>query len=134
MLMLRDPNEENCVLIQVFLAVSRSRWLRRQSSSSQFLLADFSSQSFFGTDAISIFDSFALARFQGDDRVYKSFSDIFNMYRKDSKSITEVYQEVAILPREHTDLIVEFTHYLPLIRTGSLLHILGVALVHNILT
>ncbi|VVA94715.1 unnamed protein product [Arabis nemorensis] len=53
------------------------------------------------------------ARFQGDDRVYKSFLDILNMYRKDSKSITEVYQEVAILFREHTDLIVEFTHFLP---------------------
>ncbi|KAL1218966.1 Paired amphipathic helix protein Sin3-like 3 [Cardamine amara subsp. amara] len=52
-------------------------------------------------------------RFQGDDRVYKSFLDILNMYRKDSKSITEVYQEVAILFRDHTDLLGEFTHFLP---------------------
>ncbi|CAH8253403.1 unnamed protein product [Arabidopsis lyrata] len=52
-------------------------------------------------------------RFQGDDRVYKSFLDILNMYRKDSKSITEVYQEVAVLFRDHTDLLVEFTHFLP---------------------
>jgi paired amphipathic helix protein Sin3a len=36
-------------------------------------------------------------RFQGDDRVYKSFLDILNMYRRDSKSITEVYQEVGSL-------------------------------------
>ncbi|KAL5564520.1 hypothetical protein UlMin_027684 [Ulmus minor] len=30
--------------------------------------------------------------FQGDDHVYKSFLDILNMYRKENKSITEVYQ------------------------------------------
>nr|GMC91620.1 paired amphipathic helix protein Sin3-like 2 [Ipomoea batatas] len=33
-------------------------------------------------------------RFQNDDQVYKSFLDILNMYRKEHKSITEVYQEV----------------------------------------
>ncbi|CAA7014399.1 unnamed protein product [Microthlaspi erraticum] len=52
-------------------------------------------------------------RFQGDDRVYKSFLDILNMYRKENKSITGVYQEVAILFRDHHDLLVEFTHFLP---------------------
>ncbi|CAH8297642.1 unnamed protein product [Eruca vesicaria subsp. sativa] len=52
-------------------------------------------------------------RFQGDDRVYKSFLDILNMYRKENKSISEVYQEVAILFRDHHDLLVEFTHFLP---------------------
>ncbi|KAJ4884289.1 Paired amphipathic helix protein Sin3-like 4 [Raphanus sativus] len=52
-------------------------------------------------------------RFQGDDRVYKSFLDILNMYRKENKSITEVYQEVATLFRDHHDLLVEFTHFLP---------------------
>ncbi|EFH69525.1 predicted protein [Arabidopsis lyrata subsp. lyrata] len=52
-------------------------------------------------------------RFQGDDRVYISFLDILDMYRNDSKSITEVYQEVAILFRDHNDLLVEFTHFLP---------------------
>ena len=36
-------------------------------------------------------------RFQGDDRVYKSFLDILNMYRKESKSITEVYHEVCVV-------------------------------------
>ena len=36
-------------------------------------------------------------RFQGDDHVYKSFLDILNMYRKENKSITEVYQEVCVL-------------------------------------
>ncbi|XP_010532951.1 PREDICTED: paired amphipathic helix protein Sin3-like 3 isoform X2 [Tarenaya hassleriana] len=52
-------------------------------------------------------------RFQGDDRVYRSFLDILNMYRKENKSITEVYQEVATLFRDHHDLLVEFTHFLP---------------------
>ncbi|XP_031282358.1 paired amphipathic helix protein Sin3-like 4 isoform X2 [Pistacia vera] len=52
-------------------------------------------------------------RFQGDDHVYKSFLDILNMYRKENKSITEVYQEVASLFQDHPDLLVEFTHFLP---------------------
>ncbi|KAL3631082.1 hypothetical protein CASFOL_024066 [Castilleja foliolosa] len=53
------------------------------------------------------------ARFQGDDHVYKAFLDILNMYRKDNKSITEVYQEVSVLLQNHADLLVEFTHFLP---------------------
>ncbi|GLU03025.1 hypothetical protein SLE2022_202450 [Rubroshorea leprosula] len=52
-------------------------------------------------------------RFQGDDRVYKSFLDILNMYRKENKSISEVYQEVATLFQDHPDLLNEFTHFLP---------------------
>lgn len=52
-------------------------------------------------------------RFHGDERVYKSFLDILNMYRKENKTISEVYQEVAALFREHSDLLEEFTHFLP---------------------
>ncbi|XVF02345.1 hypothetical protein REPUB_Repub04eG0167600 [Reevesia pubescens] len=52
-------------------------------------------------------------RFQGDDHVYKSFLDILNMYRKENKSITEVYREVAALFQDHSDLLLEFTHFLP---------------------
>ncbi|KAL6567759.1 hypothetical protein OROGR_001427 [Orobanche gracilis] len=52
-------------------------------------------------------------RFQGDDHVYKAFLDILNMYRKDNRSITEVYQEVSVLFQNHADLLVEFTHFLP---------------------
>lgn len=37
------------------------------------------------------------ARFGGDEDAYKSFLDILNMYRKDKKSITEVYKEVCLL-------------------------------------
>ncbi|KAJ6313356.1 hypothetical protein OIU77_014790 [Salix suchowensis] len=52
-------------------------------------------------------------RFQGDDHVYKSFLDILNMYRKEDKSISEVYQGVAALFQDHHDLLLEFTHFLP---------------------
>lgn len=37
------------------------------------------------------------ARFGGDEDAYKSFLDILNLYRKDKKSITEVYKEVCLL-------------------------------------
>ncbi|KAJ6838537.1 paired amphipathic helix protein Sin3-like 4 [Iris pallida] len=52
-------------------------------------------------------------RFHADEHVYKSFLDILNMYRRESKSIEEVYQEVAILFQHHVDLLEEFTHFLP---------------------
>ncbi|RWR84366.1 PAH domain-containing protein/Sin3_corepress domain-containing protein [Cinnamomum micranthum f. kanehirae] len=66
-------------------------------------------------------------RFQDNDQVYKSFLDILNMYRKEHKSISEVYHEVglcgnqiswfpfcvALLFRDHDDLLMEFTHFLP---------------------
>nr|GMD56502.1 paired amphipathic helix protein Sin3-like 2 isoform X1 [Ipomoea batatas] len=52
-------------------------------------------------------------RFQNDDHVYKSFLDILNMYRKEHKSITEVYKEVADLFQQHPDLLEEFIKFLP---------------------
>ncbi|KEH19930.1 paired amphipathic helix protein Sin3-like 3 isoform X2 [Medicago truncatula] len=52
-------------------------------------------------------------RFQGNDRVYKTFLDILNMYRKELKPITAVYQEVSALFQDHGDLLEEFTHFLP---------------------
>lgn len=52
-------------------------------------------------------------RFQRDEHVYKSFLDILNMYRKDNKSIQDVYQEVAVLFSDHKDLLEEFQHFLP---------------------
>ncbi|XP_074274489.1 paired amphipathic helix protein Sin3-like 3 isoform X2 [Silene latifolia] len=63
-------------------------------------------------EAISFVNKIKL-RFQGDDCVYKSFLDILNMYRKENKTISEVYQEVALLFREHRDLLEEFAHFLP---------------------
>ncbi|PKA53860.1 Paired amphipathic helix protein Sin3-like 4 [Apostasia shenzhenica] len=52
-------------------------------------------------------------RFQNDEHIYKSFLDILNMYRRENKSIHEVYQEVAVLFENHNDLLEEFTHFLP---------------------
>ncbi|URD90105.1 hypothetical protein MUK42_27419 [Musa troglodytarum] len=53
------------------------------------------------------------SRFQNDEHVYKSFLDILNMYRRENKSIREVYEEVAALFKNHQDLLEEFTHFLP---------------------
>ncbi|KAL9226585.1 hypothetical protein vseg_002380 [Gypsophila vaccaria] len=52
-------------------------------------------------------------RFQNDDQVYKSFLDILNMYRKEHKNISEVYEEVSQLFEDHPDLLDEFTRFLP---------------------
>ncbi|CAL5396529.1 unnamed protein product [Camellia sinensis] len=52
-------------------------------------------------------------RFQSDDHVYKSFLEILNMYKKEHKGITEVYHEVAVLFSDHSDLLDEFTRFLP---------------------
>ncbi|XP_039121136.1 paired amphipathic helix protein Sin3-like 4 isoform X2 [Dioscorea cayenensis subsp. rotundata] len=52
-------------------------------------------------------------RFQNEDNVYKTFLGILNMYRKERKTIREVYSEVADLFGEHPDLLNEFTHFLP---------------------
>lgn len=46
------------------------------------------------TFLLKVIELLLQARFQGDDRVYKSFLDILNMYRKENKTISEVYQEV----------------------------------------
>lgn len=52
-------------------------------------------------------------RFQYDEQVYKAFLEILNMYRKGNKTISEVYQEVASLFKDHQDLLEEFTYFLP---------------------
>ncbi|CAH8387248.1 unnamed protein product [Eruca vesicaria subsp. sativa] len=53
------------------------------------------------------------ARFGDDDRAYKRFLDILNMYRKEGKSISSVYQEVTLLFQGHEDLLAEFVNFLP---------------------
>ncbi|KAJ0237597.1 Paired amphipathic helix protein Sin3-like 6 [Hirschfeldia incana] len=63
-------------------------------------------------DAIS-FVTKIKARFGGDEHAYKTFLDILNMYRKDKKSITQVYKEVTLLFKGHEDLLVEFVNFLP---------------------
>lgn len=52
-------------------------------------------------------------RFATDERVYKAFLEILNMYRKGQKNISNVYDEVALLFRSHDDLLQEFTYFLP---------------------
>ncbi|KAI8473859.1 MAG: hypothetical protein J3K34DRAFT_391529 [Monoraphidium minutum] len=52
-------------------------------------------------------------RFSQDERVYKAFLEILNMYRKGQKSINDVYGEVAVLFRAHKDLLQEFSYFLP---------------------
>ncbi|KAL2939201.1 Paired amphipathic helix protein Sin3-like 2 [Bienertia sinuspersici] len=52
-------------------------------------------------------------RFHNDDQVYKSFLDILNMYRKEHKNISEVYDEVSQLFDDQPDLLDEFTRFLP---------------------
>lgn len=52
-------------------------------------------------------------RFASDERIYKTFLEILNMYRKNLKTINNVYEEVAVLFRNHQDLLDEFTYFLP---------------------
>ena len=52
-------------------------------------------------------------RFANDERVYKTFLEILNMYRKNLKSISQVYEEVAQLFKSHNDLLEQFTYFLP---------------------
>ena len=52
-------------------------------------------------------------RFSNDESVYKAFLEILNMYRKNLKSISQVYEEVALLFKSHNDLLEEFTYFLP---------------------
>ena len=52
-------------------------------------------------------------RFRQDERVYNAFLEILNMYRKGQKYISTVYQEVASLFKDHSDLLEEFEYFLP---------------------
>ncbi|CAL5335077.1 unnamed protein product [Camellia sinensis] len=58
-------------------------------------------------------EEYCRKRFQNDDHVYKSFLEILNMYRKEHKGITEVYHEVVVFFSDHSDLLDEFTRFLP---------------------
>ncbi|KAK4712515.1 hypothetical protein R3W88_007028 [Solanum pinnatisectum] len=51
-------------------------------------------------------------RFKSDNRVYGSFLAILKMY-KEHKNIDKVYHEVAILFKDHPDLLDDFTKFLP---------------------
>lgn len=51
----------------------------------------------------------AQSRFASDERVYKAFLEILNMYRKGQKSITEVYDEVRWMCRQWKQLTAHGT-------------------------
>ncbi|CAF1836848.1 unnamed protein product [Brassica napus] len=53
------------------------------------------------------------ARFGNDVRAYRRFLDILNIYKKEGKSISSVYQEVTLLFQGHEDLLGEFVSFLP---------------------
>ncbi|KAF3557327.1 hypothetical protein F2Q69_00013230, partial [Brassica cretica] len=53
------------------------------------------------------------ARFGNDVRAYRRFLDILNIYKKEGKSISSVYQEVTLLFQGHEDLLAEFVSFLP---------------------
>ncbi|CAI0386562.1 unnamed protein product [Linum tenue] len=52
-------------------------------------------------------------RFAGDRGVYHSFLDILNTYRKNHKTMAQVYEEVAALFKDHQDLLQDFVRFLP---------------------
>eukprot|EP00698_Gefionella_okellyi_P000535 TRINITY_DN1047_c0_g1_i1.p1 TRINITY_DN1047_c0_g1~~TRINITY_DN1047_c0_g1_i1.p1 ORF type:complete len:1080 (-),score=264.31 TRINITY_DN1047_c0_g1_i1:62-3301(-) len=52
-------------------------------------------------------------RFSDQPDVYRQFLDILHTYQKEQRGIKEVYDEVAELFQEHTDLLDEFSNFLP---------------------
>eukprot|EP00741_Cyanophora_paradoxa_P007582 tig00001155_g7334.t1 len=52
-------------------------------------------------------------RFVSEPAVYKTFLEILHTYQREQKSIQDVYNQVARLFRDHTDLLHEFTQFLP---------------------
>jgi histone deacetylase complex regulatory component SIN3 len=52
-------------------------------------------------------------RFTNQPDTYKTFLEILHTYQKEQKTITEVYQQVASLFRAHSDLLEEFSQFLP---------------------
>ncbi|KAF6144609.1 hypothetical protein GIB67_006101 [Kingdonia uniflora] len=63
-------------------------------------------------DAIQFMDKIK-TRFPDDGSMSKSFFSVLDMYHKGSKSIIEIYEEVAVLFRDNQDLLQEFLQFLP---------------------
>ncbi|ESQ35817.1 hypothetical protein EUTSA_v10006620mg [Eutrema salsugineum] len=53
------------------------------------------------------------ARLKGDEYAYQRFLDILDMSRKETMSISDVYEEVTMLFKGHEDLLAEFVNFLP---------------------
>jgi len=52
-------------------------------------------------------------RFATDADTYKSFLDILHSYQNEQRSIKEVLEQVSHLFKDHSDLLREFTYFLP---------------------
>mgnify|MGYP001123708163 FL=1 len=52
-------------------------------------------------------------RFSSQPDIYKNFLEILHTYQREQKSIKEVYDQVAQLFRSHSDLLSEFSQFLP---------------------
>jgi len=52
-------------------------------------------------------------RFASKPHVYKAFLEILHIYHKEQHTIKDVYDQVAALFAHHTDLLEEFTQFLP---------------------
>ncbi|XP_019427385.1 PREDICTED: paired amphipathic helix protein Sin3-like 1 isoform X2 [Lupinus angustifolius] len=52
-------------------------------------------------------------RLQNDEQAYKSFLKLLNKYRKGRMEMNDVYSEIAILFKDHGDLLDEFAGYIP---------------------
>ncbi|CAI9109578.1 OLC1v1009422C1 [Oldenlandia corymbosa var. corymbosa] len=52
-------------------------------------------------------------RFGSNHLVYTSFLDHLHVFKYGGQSVDEVYREVAPVFKDHPDLLVEFTKYIP---------------------
>ena len=52
-------------------------------------------------------------RFAKQPETYKAFLEILHTYEKEQKTIKEVYEQVSHLFKSHTDLLSEFSQFLP---------------------
>lgn len=52
-------------------------------------------------------------RFGKQPETYKAFLEILHTYQKEQKTIKEVYEQVSTLFKNHTDLLAEFSQFLP---------------------
>jgi paired amphipathic helix protein Sin3a len=52
-------------------------------------------------------------RFENDPVVYKSFLDILHNYQRQQTTVQHVYDQFAVLFKDHADLLAEFAYFLP---------------------
>ncbi|KAJ3630054.1 hypothetical protein Zmor_027117 [Zophobas morio] len=52
-------------------------------------------------------------RFSNQTETYKKFLDVLTTFKREKKTIEEVYRQVSLLFRDHPDLLEEFSQFLP---------------------